>query len=359
MDLRGFVKAYLDETYPLSGEVRWQRLPSDGSTRSFYRLSGKQGSFIVMEYPPSETAAQKENFSYLRIGEHLLSKGIPVARIFRYDVEHGWFIMEDLGKCSLQEIALNSKDRIALYQRILELLVKLQIEGREDFNPGWCAQSPRYDRLVMEKHESAYFFTCFVQGFLGLEKDLAVFRDPFAHLSRQCSLADNDFFLHRDFQSRNLIVQGEKIGIVDWQGARLGPLQYDLASLLLDPYVRLGSDERLLLYNYYLAHLERRLPGVSQSFSNYYPYLAIQRNLQILGAFSYLGKVQGKRWFLDYIPPALQSLVRLLEEGDDPKLHQLKLLVTEVNERYLESRGGDKPGTYNEGGYTHGEEGIV
>jgi len=339
MDLKGFVKSYIDETYPLRGEFAWQRLPSDGSKRAFYRLSDKRDSFIVMEYPPSERAAGKENLSYLRIGEHLLSKGIPVARIFRYDLEHGWFIMEDLGKVNLQEIALKSGNRMDIYKQVLELLVKLQIEGREDFNPEWCAHTKRYDRFLMERHESEYFLTYFVRGFLGMKEDLTELTSSFTCLSHQGSLADNDFFLHRDFQSRNLMVRGDRIGIVDWQGGRLGPLQYDLASLLIDPYVGLRSDESILLYDYYLTIVERRLPGVSRSFSRYYPYLAIQRNLQILGAFSYLGNVQGKKWFLHYIPPALESLEGLLEERDDPELHQLKTLIKKINEGSIEAQG--------------------
>ncbi len=339
MDLKGFVKSYVDETYPMRRQFTWQEVPSDGSKRAFYRLSDEQGSFMVMEFPPSERTAEKENLSYLRIGEHLLGKGIPVARIFRYDLEHGWFIMEDLGQRNLQEIALSSEYRIDIYKRVLELLVKLQIEGREDFDPGWCFHTKRYDRFLMEKHESEYFLTYFIKGFLGMDWDLTALTSSFTHLSHRASLADNDFFLHRDFQSRNLIIREDKIGIVDWQGGRLGPLQYDLASLLIDPYVGLGSDERMLLYDYYLALVERRLPGVSRSFSRHYPYLAIQRNLQILGAFSYLGNIQGKKWFLDYIPPALQSLERLLGERDDPQLHRLRVLVKEINKMPIKPHG--------------------
>jgi aminoglycoside/choline kinase family phosphotransferase len=342
MNLRGFVKSYIDETYPLHGEFAWHRVPSDGSKRVFYRLSDDRDSFIVMEYPPSERAVEKENLSYLRIGEHLLSKGIPVARIFRYELEHGWFIMEDLGHVNLQEIALNSENRMDIYKRVLELLVNLQVEGREDFNPEWCAHTKRYDRFLMERYESEYFLTYFVQGFLRMEWDLAALKSSFARLSHQGSLPDNDFFLHRDFQSRNLLVCGDRIGIIDWQGGRLGPLQYDLASLLIDPYVELRAEERTFLYDYYLTLAERRLPGVSESFSRYYPYLAIQRNLQILGAFSYLGDVQGRKWFLGYIPPALQSLERLLEEQDEPELHQLKRLIRKINERPIEAHGHHK-----------------
>ena len=127
---------------------------------------------------------------------------------------------------------------------------------------------------------------------------------------------------------------------MDWQGGRLGPLQYDLASLLIDPYVGLRGEEREHLYDYYLTRIERRLPGVSRSFSMYYPYLAIQRNLQVLGAFSYLGSMLGKRWFLDYIPPALKSLGGPLEECDDTDLHQLGILVKEISARPLEPHGG-------------------
>ena len=116
----------------------------------------------------------------------------------------------------------------------------------------------------------------------------------------------------------------------------MGPLQYDLASLLIDPYVGLREDEKLCLYDYYLAALERYIPGLSQSFSRYYPYLAIQRNLQILGAFSYLGNVQGKKWFLDYIPPALESLEGLLVERVDPELNSLTELVRRINRKSLE-----------------------
>jgi N-acetylmuramate 1-kinase len=359
MDLKHFVKSYIDETYPTNWEFVWHRLPGDGSKRAFYRLSAEQGSFIVMEYTPSDMAAEKENLSYLKIGEHLLGKGIPVACIFRYDLKHGWFIMEDLGERNLQEIAISTEGRSDVYKRVLELLVKLQIEGREDFNTQWCAHTERYDRFLMERHESGYFLTYFVQGFLGLEPDLTALTGSFSHLSCMASLADGDFFLHRDFQSRNLMVRGDRIGIVDWQGARLGPLQYDLASLLIDPYVGLRGEERHHLYGYYLALIEKRLPGVSSSFSRHYPYLAIQRNLQILGAFSYLGSVLGKRWFLEYIPSALRSLEWLLEKQGDPGLHSLRGLVKKINERPIGFYGNQRFDRQQEEGHSNGKKGLI
>jgi len=309
MQLEEFVKSYIDDTYTDNREFRWERLASDGSRRIFYRLRGSKGSFITMANPPKEGNAQRENISYLKIGEHLFEKGVPVACIYRYDLDHGWFIMEDLGQKDLQEIALSTDNSLNIYKRVIELLIRIQLDGREDFDPEWCYQSKRYDRSVME-FESDYFLTYYL-----------------------ASLADNNFFLHRDFQSRNLMINRGRIGVIDWQGGRLGPLQYDLASLLIDPYVGLNKDDRMLLYDYYLKLLEERLPGMSDTFTRYYPHLAIQRNLQILGAFSYLSKIQGKDRFLAYISPALRSLAGLLEEVDDPELYPLQRLIEKIVER--------------------------
>jgi len=330
MDLKEFVKSYIDDTYIDNKEFSWEILPGDGSKRVFYRLSNTQGSFIVMANPPIERNAEKENISYLKIGKHLFSKGIPVACIYRYDLDHGWFIMEDLGKTSLQEIVLNSNNRIDIYKRAIELLIQIQIEGKKDFNPEWCYHTKRYDRFIMEKFESDYFLTYFLKGLHGLKQNFSEVKSSFKHLSYNASLADSNFFLHRDFQSRNLIIRGDKVGVIDWQGGRLGPLQYDLASLLIDPYVGLKKEEIIFLYDYYLKILEKRLPGTSSSFSVYYPYIAIQRNLQILGAFSYLSKIQGKNRFLVYIAPSLQSLGGLLKKLDEAELDPLKKMVEKL-----------------------------
>ena len=330
MILEEFVRTYLDEISFAYGTFTWERVPADGSRRIFYRLSNDQVSYIIMANPPEDENVKRENYSYLKIGIHLHGKGIPVPAMYRYDLDHGWFIMEDLGRRNLQEVALSSDDHTDLYKTVIELLIRIQLVGREGFDPGWCYHTQTYDRVLMERFESDYFRTYFLQGLLGHKEDLSYLRSCFEHLSHHASLADKDFVLYRDFQSRNLIVNGDRIGVVDWQGARLGPLQYDFASLLIDPYVGLTEDDRMGLYDYYVEILEQRLPGSAAAFTRYYPYLALQRNLQILGAFSYLSEVQGKKQFLDYVQPALGSLRRLLEECDEPELSPLRSLVLKI-----------------------------
>jgi len=330
MILEEFVRTYLDEISLAYSAFAWERVPADGSRRIFYRVSSDQISYIVMANPPGDENIKRENYSYVKIGSHFHGKGIQVPAIYRYDLDHGFFIMEDLGRRNLQEVALSSDDHTELYKTAIELLIQIQLVGREGFDPGWCYHTQTYDRVLMERSESDYFRAYFLQGLLGLKEDLSCLTPCFEHLSYYASLAENDFVLHRDFQSRNLIVSGDRIGVVDWQGARLGPLQYDLASLLIDPYVGLREDDRMALYNYYVETLEQRLPGSAAAFTRYYPYLALQRNLQILGAFSYLGEVQGKRYFLEYVQPALGSLRKLLEECDESELFPLRNLVLQV-----------------------------
>ncbi|EFK07119.1 phosphotransferase enzyme family protein [delta proteobacterium NaphS2] len=299
-------------------------LPGDGSHRIFRRIHASGGtSFIAMANPPVSADRKRENNAYVMIGRHLQRKGIPIPVIHQYDLDEGWFIMEDLGSVNLQQRVLSGNDAVFLYERILDHLFRLQTLGSEGFNPAWCAQTERYDHTVMLKYESHYFRDAFVRGFLAYEGSLNGLETVFGHLAEKASRADGRFFMHRDFQSRNIMVDDEKIGFIDWQGGRAGPLGYDLASLLLDPYVRLPRHLQQEIYETYLEILKNHHPDLVAPFERDYPYLAIQRNLQILGAFSFLSKVMKKTQFAAYIPHALKTLGNLARKTSDAGLKPL------------------------------------
>ncbi|MFH0844380.1 MAG: phosphotransferase [Pseudomonadota bacterium] len=322
---RAFLVSFLKETGFSGKDIRIKALAGDGSKRSFWRIShSKSGiSFIAMENTPEDAFSKKENLAYLRIGEHLFRKGLPVPEIHRYDLGHGWFIMEDMGEKNLQETVFQEGDKIQLYEKVDDILFRLQVDGSRDFSTAWCCQTERYDHFVMRRYESDYFRDAFLSNYLGLKKDWPELEGPFNHVAEMASRAENHFFLHRDFQSRNIIVNKGEIGIVDWQGGRLGPLGYDLASLLIDPYVELSAHEKNQIRHTYLQILKKFNGSLIDPFKRYFPYLAIQRNLQILGAFSYLSKIRGKPYFEAYIPPAVRSLRSLLDELADVKLGPL------------------------------------
>jgi aminoglycoside/choline kinase family phosphotransferase len=327
-----FVIAYIKSIGLPTAKLEFRPLPGDGSRRLFWRITTpKSGTrFIAMENVPTDTILERENFAYLKIGTHLFQKGLPVPEIHRFDLTNGWFIMEDMGDNSLQEAVSSQKSRIPLYERVVEILFRLQIEGPQGFDAKWCYQTQRFDHSVMRRYEADYFRDAFLCHYLGMKKDWPELEVPFNHLADTASKADNHFFLHRDFQAKNIMVTDGKIGILDWQGGRLGPLPYDLASLLIDPYTSLSAHEKNQIYQYYLQLLGDYQPAWIDPFKRYFPYLAIQRNLQILGAFSYLTKVGRKPYFEAYISPALKSLHGLLHEVGDPKLSPLKNLLNSL-----------------------------
>ncbi len=280
-----------------------------------------------MVNPPDNEYGRKENLAYLMIGNHLFKKGFPVPRISRSDLANGWFIIEDMGDKSLQDYSAYHKDRLPLYETTVENLFRMQIEGVKDFDTKWCCQTKTYDHSVMRHQEADYFRDSFLSNYLGIKDKWPELEAPFDYLCSMASKANNRHFMHRDFQSRNIMIHNHKIGVLDWQGARLGPLAYDLASLIIDPYVDMSANEKRYLYRHYLALLKDNQPEWVDPFERYFPYLAVQRNLQILGAFSFLSMVRGKTYFEDYISPALNSLYRLLDDIADPGLSSLTDIV--------------------------------
>ena len=324
--LREFIAAFLKESGFSPKKAQFRLLPSDGSKRLFWRVSSlpPHPSFIAMENAPRDDLIRRENFAYLMIGKHLFQRGLPVPDIYRSDLTKGWFIVEDMGDSSLQATVSLQKSRIPLYEKVIEILFRLQTEGSEDFDTKWCYQTERYDQFVMRLYEADYFRDAFLCNYLGLKKDWPELEAPFNYLASSASRADNHFFLHRDFQSRNIMVSNKRIGVLDWQGGRLGPLGYDLASLLIDPYTELSVQETGQLYECYLLLLKKYNSQLLDPFKSLYPYLAILRNLQILGAFSHLSKVQKRPHFEAYISPALKTLHALLDELKDPRLSPLE-----------------------------------
>jgi len=329
-----FIKTFLSDFIAYKGEPVCIPLHSDGSQRLFHRFGDNRWlhTFILVDNPPRTKNIVKENISYLKIGRHLFRKGLPIPEIYRVDLDLGLFIIEDFGDHLVQAEVQAGKKRKNLYKKVIELLIRMQFEGLKDFDTNWCYQTKQFDRHCMRAFESNYFRDAYLINYLGLKKDWPELEEPFDYLAQRAESAGMNSFLHRDFQSRNLMVTPKGLGIIDWQGGRPGPFPYDLASLLIDPYVSLSQDERTDLFEYYVDCLSPLGTEYIEILKKYYPYLAIQRNLQILGAYSFLSKVQGKTVFEQYIPLSLSSLIFLLKQLNDPGLAPLLEVVLKVNE---------------------------
>ena len=293
------------------GRIRLHPLQGDGSDRRIFRVFLGTKSKILVYYPGGTIGNPSENDSFFLIGSHLKGRGLPTPEIFDYQRRAGRFLMEDFGDRSLAHSVINKKNSFILkvYKKIIDLLITVQVEGAKGFCEDWCYDTPVYDGVFSLKRETEYFVREFVRGLLGREID----EGSLAELEEIAGRVDEEktrLFLYRDFQSRNVLVRENGFGLIDFQAGRLGPPQYDLASLLIDPYVGLAPELQDTIRDYYIQLLADRISLKPEVFLLNYHIIAFQRNLQILGAFSFLSRVKGKKYFEQYIPEAVKNLKR-------------------------------------------------
>lgn len=299
---------------------RRKRLAGDGSDRKYFRVEAGDCSMILADHGIQCDFSFGQAEAFAAIGRHLAQKGISVPAIYGFDRFSGLIFMEDAGDIHLQDIVLREKDPAAvsgLYRRIIDALAEMSVSGGIGFDPAWAYQGARYDRELIVEKECLYFTQCLVKGYLAVP-DIAEQRlvPEFHRLAG--AILENAYsgLMHRDFQSRNILVKNGRPVFIDFQGARFGPVQYDLASLLADPYVNLSEDLVSELAAYAAERVAARThPGTwdTQRFFRGYRLCCISRLMQALGAYGFLATTKGKTGFIPYIPVALERLARYLE----------------------------------------------
>ena len=347
--------AWARRAFPGLDPASARPLPPAGSSRSLTRLLHTGGSLVLVENPVEISAAVNENDAFGYLAAHLGARGIPVPGVLAYKRSRGWSLVEDLGdrdlyaevRCALHGPPPHNDDREAreriatLYREALEVLVRLQIDGVEGFDPRRTHNPPRYDVALMREGESGYFVRELLGRRLGMGTPPGL-EAELDHLAGRAAAAGAPYLLHRDYQSQNFKIHLGRICVIDFQGARLGPAQYDLAALLLDPYADLPADLRGELLDHYLDVFTARTREDRGRFLELYPLVAAHRLMQALGAFSFLGLQRGKPAFLAHIPAAL----RLLEETIAPIADTVPLLTTVVADarRRVAAAGDVAPG---------------
>ena len=292
--------------------IHRQKLAGDGSDRLWYRITAAGASLIMVDHGIRTGSGTEEVDSFIRIGRHLSAKGVAVPAILVADPFAGLVFLEDLGDLHLQQMVLRNKADtgaiLTLYRSIIDELIHMAFEGKNGFDPQWTWQTASYDHTVILEKECRYFVEAFLNGYLGMDVRYEMIQDAFGFLAERVAACRDTGFMHRDMQSRNIMVHRNRCIIIDFQGGRIGPLQYDLASLLLDPYVALSPETVSTLYRYYVGRLPLRKDFDETDFRKGFETCCITRNLQILGAFGHLVGNKNKPFFDKYIPVALQTL---------------------------------------------------
>jgi aminoglycoside/choline kinase family phosphotransferase len=286
---------------PLQGDL-------GGSGRVITRLTAGSHTAIGILYPVRE-----ENIAFLEFSRHFRAHGLPVPAIYAEDLVCGAYLEEDLGDTTLYEFLSDhrSGDTIApevveAYRQVVAVLPRFQVEAGRDLNYSVCYPRSSFDRQSI--NWDLNYFKYYFLRLAGVPFNEQALEDDFTTLTDFLLSADHDYFLYRDFQSRNIMLRDGQPYFLDYQGGRKGALQYDIASLLYDGKADLPPDLRQQLLHHYLDSLAAYIPLDRDEFlRHYYAYVYV-RILQALGAYGFRGFYERKAHFLQSVPYALKNL---------------------------------------------------
>ena len=293
-------------------------LPASGSYREYCRLINSNRTVIG-----AYNSDIKENTAFLSFTSHFLKNNLPVPEVFAVSSDLKKYLIEDLGNVTLFDFLSTTREKegfseniISEYKKVLKLLPRIQIIAGKNLDYSVC-----YPRAAFDKTSMMWDLNYFKYYFLKLAKiqfDEQALEDDFQSFSDYLLSADSDYFLYRDFQSRNVMLKENGVYFIDYQGGRRGALQYDLASMLYDGKADIPQTVRQQLYDLYVAELKKYVKVNDTDFDSYFKGFVLIRIMQAMGAYGFRGFYEKKEHFLKSIPFALKNLEHLLNNVNLP-----------------------------------------
>ncbi len=310
-----------------------QKLPQTASYREYYRISFKEQTVIGVF-----NEDLKENEAFISFSNTFDELNLNVPKVLYTDLDNSVYLLNDLGDVNLYSIIHSKKhdynsspELIDLYRKSLVQLQKFQIVADKKIDYNYCYPRAKFDRQSILWDLNYFKYDFLKLGRIGFDEQLL--ENDIQKFSEFVSSVKADYFLYRDFQSRNIMVMDDEIYFIDYQGGRKGALQYDVASLLYDAKAEIPNPLREELLNYYLDKLESDY-GLSRTefMKSYYAFVLI-RIMQAMGAYGFRGLFEKKVHLIKSILPARKNIKYLLENGkldfDIPHLHEVfKNIIT-------------------------------
>lgn len=285
---------------------RIEKIPESGSDRIYYRIYAGDKTYIA-----THNINTKETQTFIHFSRHFKNAGLPVPTIYGVNENDTLYIQEDLGTDSLlNKLEAHGHGDYAyqLFQQSLTQLARVQVLGDKGLNYDWCLTAKEFGKQAIMS--DLLYFKYYFLDTLQLPYDKQAMLDDFDALSTYLTRTQNKYFMFRDFQSRNIIVQDDEVHFIDYQGGMRGALQYDVASLLWQAKAELSEEWKNSLLDYYMDQVDPLLsePIDRITFVSQYNGYVLIRLLQVLGAYGFRGLFERKAHFLSSIPLALQNL---------------------------------------------------
>lgn len=316
--------------------ARVEKLPGAGSNRVYYRMWSGSGATVVGVVGTS----RDENHAFVYLSNHFASRKLPVPSVLAVSADELRYLQTDLGSLSLYDALAGGRNAGGRYNvherellaRTIRELPNIQIRGARGLDFSNCYPQPEFDRNSV-LFDLNYFKYCFLKA-TELDFHELKLEASFHLFAKELTAEQADAFLYRDFQARNVMLDGSgNPYFIDFQGGRKGPYYYDLASFLWQASARYSHKlRRELVYAYYESLRNYTEVPPVRHFVERLSQFVLFRTLQVLGAYGFRGYFEQKRHFIESIPPAIQNLRELLQLDCFPYPYLMELLrrVTEL-----------------------------
>ncbi len=290
------------------------KIPQSGGDRVYFRIHQGSQTWIA-----TYSLNMKENQTFIYFANHFKDKGLPVPKVLAVNEQYTSYIQEDVGNTSLLEVLEKegkTEHVFSLFQKSSKGLAALQVKGHQGLDYQHCLTSKIFgNQSIMT--DLLYYKYYFLDS-LQYPYDKQALMNEFELLSDQLASKDFNYFLFRDFQSRNIMVQDGEVYFIDFQGGMQGGLSYDVASLLWQAKAELSQEWKDQLLSYYIQEVQKLLPASIDvhAFKKQYNGFVLLRLLQVLGAYGFRGLFERKAHFLASIPLGLQNLKNFLSTID-------------------------------------------
>ena len=339
------IQSILAELTRSIGETPKEILPiaESGSARKYFRIITDNKSLIG-----TYSNNVEENEAFLAFSKHFHDLGLNVPEVFAVNEERTCYLQSDFGDDNLfahvqKSLMANvgpstgsgtlttySENVIELYKKALSHLVKLQVLGHKGLDYTKAYPTERFDRQAIID-DLNYFKYYFIKPHEEIDFNETRLGKDFEAFADFVSQAPCDFFMYRDFQSRNIMVKESELYFIDFQGGRKGPLNYDVVSLLYQVKAQIPQAIRDELVGYYKTELSQYMSPEAVKFDTYQPYFVYLRLMQVLGAYGFRGLIQKKSHFIESIPYALREIEALSKATPLTAYPELQSVISQLN----------------------------